>query len=65
MGIHEIDRKRKAAGLTQKQLCKAARVNPTTYSQLKKGKRGALVATLERLAAALPEQKQAVQEAAE
>lgn len=53
MTIWEIDRKRQDHGISQKDLCAAANVDVSTYSQIKLGHRGALVATIDKLSAAL------------
>lgn len=53
MTIGEIEERRSRAGLLQKDLCKRAGVDATTYSLLKKGRRGAYARTLEKLSAAL------------
>lgn len=53
MTIDQIDERRRAAGLTQKELCRRARVNETTYSQVKTKKRDCYMATLQRLTRAL------------
>lgn len=53
MTITEIDERRARAGLLQKELCRRAGIDATTYSLLKKGRRGAYARTLEKLSAAL------------
>lgn len=53
MNIREIDSKRAQARISQKAVCAEADVDPTTYSQLKNGHRGAYAATLQKLSDAL------------
>lgn len=51
--IAEIETRRKSVGVTQRDLCKRAGVNATTYSLLKNKRRGAYSRTLEKLDEAL------------
>ncbi|TPN57149.1 helix-turn-helix transcriptional regulator [Mesorhizobium sp. B1-1-7] len=53
MDFAAIDAKRAENHIDQKVLCQRAGVNQSTYSQLKGGKRGGYVRTLEKLEAAL------------
>jgi transcriptional regulator with XRE-family HTH domain len=53
MTIAEIDERRRAAGISQKDICAAAGIDVSTYSQIKLGHRGALNATIVKLSAAL------------
>ncbi len=55
MSISEIEIRRAEARIDQKILCAHAGVNASTYSQLKKGRRGAYARTLEKLKSALDE----------
>lgn len=57
MNFADIDSRLQATGFEQKELCERARVHPTTYSRLKKGRgpAGATERTLEKLKAALDE----------
>lgn len=49
----EIEKRRIEAGLTQIQLCNAAKVHPTTYSAIKAGRSSGHGKTLQRLTDAL------------
>lgn len=51
--IDKIEERRQALGITQRALCKAARLHPTTYSQLKNNRRDSLSGTIGKLNAAL------------
>lgn len=53
MTIAEIEERRLHAGLMQKDLCRRAGIDATTYSLLKRGRRGAYARTLEKLRDAL------------
>lgn len=55
MDFADIDKSRQAAGIQQKELCLRAGVNQSTYSQLKRGRRGrgGYVGTLNKLASAV------------
>jgi transcriptional regulator with XRE-family HTH domain len=64
MDFAAIDAKRAENNIDQKVLCQRAGVNQSTYSQLKGGKRGGYVRTLEKLETALGSmlQEKAVQQ---
>lgn len=49
----EIDARRAGAGITQKKLCEAAQVHPTTYSAIKSGRSGGHTHTVRKLEDAL------------
>ncbi|MBS9720061.1 helix-turn-helix transcriptional regulator [Tianweitania sp. BSSL-BM11] len=51
--ISEIEQRRTQAAVSQKDLCARAGVDATTYSQLKRGRRGAMVKTMDKLSRAL------------
>lgn len=55
MDITNIEQLRTSAGITQRDLCRAAQVHETTYSALKAGRRGGNANTHRKLNAALAE----------
>lgn len=55
MNFATIDAQRERQGISQKDLCARANVNPTTYSQIKRAKRYGNARTYQKLRAALDE----------
>lgn len=55
MDINAIEQLRTRAGFSQRDVCRAAEVHPTTYSALKAGRREGNARTYRKLQAALDE----------
>lgn len=53
MMLQAIEQKREDAKITQRDLCTAASIHPTTYSAIKNGRSGGHARTIQKLADAL------------